>query len=110
MNTLSKLAATALVVSSTGLAHAATQDFELANRNRNLSVVGVYFAHAGRDAEPWSANALSRAVAPNEVRSIFFNGLRSNDCQFDVKVVFVDGGAVVQENVNLCRVPRISAV
>jgi hypothetical protein len=107
MNILAKLSAAALLVLPVS-AMAGSQDFQLANQNGNTSVVGLYVAHAG-SKEPWSSNILSTPVEPSEVRNITFTGYPANDCRWDIKVVFGDGGSVISNNVNLCTQSRLTA-
>ncbi|MBV8092501.1 MAG: hypothetical protein JO110_04560 [Acetobacteraceae bacterium] len=108
MKALTKLTAAAALLAMTGSAMAASQNFELVNHNDTTSVVGLYVAHAG-SKEPWSANILSHPIGPSETRGIEFTGYPANDCFWDVKVVFGDGGTVVRNDVNLCRESRIVA-
>ena len=108
MKILTKLTAAAALLAMTGSAMAASQDFELVNHNGTTSVVGLYVAHAG-SKEPWSSNILSGPIGPSETRGIEFTGYPANDCLWDVKVVFGDGGSVVRNNVNLCTESRIVA-
>jgi hypothetical protein len=108
MKIMTKITATAALLAMTGGAIAGSQNFDLVNHNDTTSVVGLYVAHAG-SKEPWSSNILSHPVAPSETRGIEFTGYPANDCLWDVKVVFADGGSVVRNDVNLCTEARIIA-
>ncbi|GLS24045.1 hypothetical protein GCM10007874_70660 [Labrys miyagiensis] len=80
-------------------------EFTVVNRNDNLAIQNVWFAHAG-ESDPWKAADVDAAIAPNSTSDFTISG---NNCLFDIKVRFSDDYTSTYDNVNVCRGDRVIA-
>lgn len=99
------LAAAAMSAAVIGTARAGTQDFDLIN-DTGRTIERIYVSRVSTHS--WENDVLGRFVLPpGYTKHVTFSpGYRG--CRFDVKVVFRDGSSLIDWDVDLCRVGRVT--
>jgi hypothetical protein len=99
--------AAAMSTAVIGTAEAGTQDFDLIN-DTGRTIERIYVSRVNTNS--WENDVLGRFVLlPGSTKHVTFSpGYRG--CMFDVKVVFRDGSSLIDWNVDLCRVGRVTVV
>ncbi len=98
--------AAALTAGLAGLAQAASdQDFTLVNRT-GFEIDQLFVSPSSSNS--WGGDVLGRDVLVNGASTdvIFPEGTRP--CNWDLKVVYSDGGAANWGNVNLCSISKVT--
>jgi len=101
------LAAAAMSTAWIGAAQAGTQDFDLIN-DSGRTIERIFVSSVG--INDWENDVLGRSMLPSGYTKRVSFSPSYRGCQFDVKVVFRDGGSLIDWNVDLCRVGRINVV
>lgn len=99
------LAASALSAAVIGTAQAGTQDFDVVN-NSGRTIAQIFVSRVSTDN--WENDVLGRFVLPSGYTKHVTFSPDYRGCRFDVKVVFRDGSSLIDWDVNLCRVGRLS--
>ena len=101
------IAAAAMSTAFIGSAKAGTQDFDLIN-DSGQTIERIFVSSV--NTHSWENDVLGRfTLPPGYTKHVSFSP-SYRGCRFDVKVVFRDGGSLIDWNVDLCRVGRINVV
>jgi len=107
MAVVGTIGAAALTTAIIGSAKAGTQDFDLVNDSgRTIERIFV----SGTDTNNWENDVLGRFVLPDGYTKHVTFSRTYPGCRFDVKVIFKDGGSVIDWNVDLCRTGRLTVI
>lgn len=100
--------ALSMMAFSAHTAHADPRDFTLINGSSTVTLTHVYVEPAG--PEEFSDNDIlgQEVLAPGESVLIYFTRFTPDQCLYDIKVVFKDGGVGQLLNVNLCETDTVT--
>jgi hypothetical protein len=88
-----------------GVAHAGQQDFSLVNRT-GYQIDEVYVSRSS--SSQWGPDVMGNGTLSDSERADITFNAPDGVCSWDLKVKYNDGDTAVWNNVDLCRISRVT--